>query len=306
MRVIYVFRPILMWMAFSFGLGTAGTTSAFASIPSSANAAASASPALATSGISFSGRDIPTTSPMAETLVPIVTAPGLSSMNPTPSEPLKAICVHPAFASDASIYPASARYSSSLALVPTSNCTPENCVNLLAIRSICWSVRTRAALYFASAKRASSARALASAARSFDTATFWSEIRCSSAWAFERLPPKVISPYMATASKRLQAMRSAVSSGGLLPEYCNKTIASKTNATTTARSQKPSLREFSSTSRLSSASLVSLFCSAFLSIGFLRVGQNRHYTPSRRERLAWRVAWLIFWLLVVVIVATRP
>jgi hypothetical protein len=158
------------------------------SIPSASNAFASASAALATMGSSFSGRDSPTITPMAETLVPMLGAPDLVRTADIPSEPLKSISVHSAFSSALSRSTTRRRSSGSRELIPMSNCTPANRLNSLAIRSICSALRTLGALNFSSARLASAARWLASAPSASAVATFSSDSLWSSAVAIFALP----------------------------------------------------------------------------------------------------------------------
>jgi hypothetical protein len=297
--------PIIMWTV----LGSSAIASGITSMPSALNASTSAIPAPAAEGVPGGSSPTlrPTATPEAEAAMPSMRPSGLTI--PPPGPMLHRASSQPALARAGSINVRRRRNSGSRKATARSYFVPGNGVNFSMIRSTCSGSSIRGMLYIANSSRtcsalwfASAARALACSASASDDATLSSERRCNSAWAIERLPPKLISPAIATASNRLHVMRSAVSNGGLSPEYWNNTTASKISATMTVRSQKFSLREFSSTSRLSAASVL---CAMFTCIGFLRVGQNRHYTPSRRERLVNRILWLLPGIVVILLILMR-
>ena len=297
--MIYIFGPIMILMvACSACVGGAPKgmrAASLASIPSAASASIRNWGASASDGptsLTLSGRCKILT---RMTEAPIQTLGPHSLMNVWVVS--QSISVHPACFRASEIHLPSCMCSGWFVCRPKSNCEPANRLNFSATRPVC------SGSSFLHSK-SSDNLSCASAAVRYASATFWSERRFNFDWAVEYFLPKVISPYIATANRRSHAMNSAVSRSGLLPEYSHKTTASKNNAKTTARVQKSTLREFTSTSRSSS---VSLLCSAFVCIGFVRLSHRiGHYTPSRRERIIWRIVWLIFWLLVFVIVATRP
>jgi hypothetical protein len=269
-----------MWTAFAFGLGIAGTRQVspsgptavktwplsssnpgitqvyMVSIPSAFNAFASASAALATMGSSFSGRDSPTITPMAETLVPMLGEPDLVRTADIPPEPLKSISVHSAFSRALSRSTTRRRSSGSRELIPMSNCTPANCLNSLAIRSICSSLRTLGALNCSSARLASAARWLASAPSASAAATFSSDSLWSSAVASFALPMHRYSITKPTPITMLAVEMTAFSSQDI---SLLKTYSATSSRTIPARIRRvacPDQRSLSSSSVFGSSILL--------------------------------------------------
>jgi hypothetical protein len=288
----YIFGPIITYMvAISPGDGSSQVTLNRASKPfgSAFNASRSAIPALASRSIA--GERV---SVCSSIFTLITGAPSQIDGLPFLSMRLglgQSTSIHPASSSASSMYPRRVINSRCEKFTPPTYFIPAYGLSLSAIRFIASSPSWRGVQYIASAKLASSAFRFASAARSFDSATFWSEMVCKSDRALLALLPKTISQAIATASKTSLRISAAVSCHFFGSAYHQRTIASKTSAATTARAHQVSKHEFISTARRSSTSLLSLF-------GFVFLGHRRFHTPSRQERIVIRSFWVIIFILI--------
>jgi hypothetical protein len=293
--MIYILGPIIMYiMAFSPGGSSTELTSPPVSIPSLLSAAERAIPAL-TRGFhcpTFRSKSI--SDGLTVTVIPTPKPVVMARMSMKAGH---STSFHPASIRIIPMHSLRSVSSEWKKLTSITYCVPANCSSSSAIWPILLRVKPLGALSFASARFASAARASASIAFWFASATRTFERRCNLSLAAPAFPPERSAPYTPATIARLAIVFKSFSATDFPQPKTHRSPASKINPAMMSHSHQPSARAClaRSAQSLSSLSVV---------LGFVRI-KRYPYAPRRyRDRQFWigiglwvAFALLMFYLL---------